>query len=67
MVTTSIAAPAAARSERAGRWRKHLSTGRAATLPAIGIIGAIGIVTLAALAVPLAAVIVFGPMLLALL
>lgn len=65
MVTASIEFPSAVfRTGRRAPWRERLSAGGAAALSIIGIIVAMGIATLALLAVPLAAAIVFGPALL---
>ncbi len=47
-------------------WRERLSTGGAAAASIMGIIIAIGIAVLGLLVVPLAAAVVFGPALLAL-
>lgn len=65
MVTASIALPLDAHhARRRTPLRERLLTGGAAALSIIGIIAAMGIVTLALLVVPVAAVLVFGPALL---
>lgn len=65
MVTASIAFPLhTASARRRPPLRERLSTGGAAALSIVGIIAAMGIATLALLAVPIAAVVVFGPALL---
>lgn len=68
MVTASVPFPLSSRpSARRAPLSARLSTGGAAVLSVAGTVVAIGIAALGLLVVPLAAVIAFGPALLALL